>query len=144
MCWSNVWLPKLVVTQRPKFCTKETENCWRLNSNIWQSLYIYTSEVSIGIFVFCCQKETQYARKSLPKRSEATAIGKSKAAYLEIYANLQRSKSYFSITTNEGVEKYLSFRMRDNTLGYIVKGQHTTIITTEDTKEWLTERLHTY
>ena len=55
-------------------------------------------------------KENKYARKSLRTRSEATAIEKGKAAYLEIYANLQQGKSYFSITTKEGVEKYLSFR----------------------------------
>ena len=62
-------------------------------------------------------------------RSEATAVEKGKAAYLEIYANLQQGKSYFSITTKEGVEKYLSFRMRDVELGHIVKGRHTTIAT---------------
>ena len=69
-------------------------------------------------------KENKYARKSLRTRSEATAIEKGKAAYLEIYANLQQGKSYFSITTKEGVEKYLSFRMRDVELGHIVKGRH--------------------
>jgi len=72
-------------------------------------------------------KENKYARKSLRKRSEATAIEKGKAAYLEIYANQQQGKPYYSITTKEGVEKYLSFRMRDVELGHIVKGKHTTI-----------------
>ena len=74
-------------------------------------------------------KENKYARKSLRTRSEATAIEKGKAAYLEIYANLQQGKTYFSITTKEGVEKYLSFRMRDVELRHIVKGRHTTIAT---------------
>ena len=37
-------------------------------------------------------KENKYARKSLRTRSEATAIEKGKAAYLEIYANLQQGK----------------------------------------------------
>ena len=60
-------------------------------------------------------KENKYARKSLRTRSEATAIEKGKAAYLEIYANLQQGKSYFSITTKEGVEKYLSFRQHQKT-----------------------------
>ena len=72
-------------------------------------------------------KENKYARKSLRTRSEATAIEKGKTAYLEIYANLQQGKTYFSIATKEGVEKYLSFRMRDVELGHIVKGRHTTI-----------------
>lgn len=71
-------------------------------------------------------KENKYARKSLRTRSEATAIEKGKAAYLEI---LQQGKSYFSITTKEGVEKYLNFCMRDVELGHIVKGRHTTIAT---------------
>lgn len=74
-------------------------------------------------------KENKYARKSLRTRSEATAVERGKAAYLEIYANLQQGKTYFSITTKEGVEKYLSFRKRDVELGHIVKGRHTTIAT---------------
>ena len=47
--------------------------------------------------------EGKYARKSLRTRSKATAVEKGKAAYLEIYANLQQGKTYFSITTKEGV-----------------------------------------
>ena len=74
-------------------------------------------------------KENEYARKSLRTGSETTAIEKGKAAYLEIYANLQQGKTYFSITTKEGVEKYLLFRMRDVELGHIVKGRHATIAT---------------
>jgi len=74
-------------------------------------------------------KENKYARKSLRTRSETTAIEKGKAAYLEIYANLQQGKTYFSISTKEGVERYLSFRMRDVELGHIVKGRHATIAT---------------
>ena len=74
-------------------------------------------------------KENKYARKSLRTRSEATTIEKGKAACLEIYANLQQGKTYFSATTKEGVEKYLGFRQRDVELGHIVKGRHTTIAT---------------
>ena len=102
-------------------------------------------------------KENKYARKSLRTRSEATAIEKGKAAYLEIYANLQQGKSYFSITTKEGVEKYLSFRMRDVELGHIVSGRLATIAThlqhflsfigkdtKDDTKRYRTNGLRTY
>jgi hypothetical protein len=74
-------------------------------------------------------EENKYARKSLRTRSESTAIERGKAAYLEIYANLQQGKAYFSITTKEGVEQYLNFRKRDVELGHIVKGRHTTIAT---------------
>ena len=49
-------------------------------------------------------KENKYESKSLRTRNETTAIEKGKALYLKIYANLQQGKSYFSITTKEGVE----------------------------------------
>ena len=74
-------------------------------------------------------KENKYARKSLRTRSESTAIERGKTAYLDIYGNLQQGKSYFSITTKEGVEKYLSFRKRDVELGHIVSGRLATIAT---------------
>ena len=74
-------------------------------------------------------KENKWARKSLRTRSETTAVERGKAAYLEIYGNLQQGKSYFSITTKEGVEKYLSFRKRDVELGHIVSGRLATIAT---------------
>ena len=53
-------------------------------------------------FRMCLPKENKYARKSLRTRGESTAIECSKAAYLEIYANLQQGKSYFSITIKVG------------------------------------------
>ncbi|MEM7047267.1 MAG: hypothetical protein AAF442_06420 [Pseudomonadota bacterium] len=74
-------------------------------------------------------KEGKYARKSLRTCSQSTAIEHGKAAYLEIYANLQQGKTYFSITTKEDVERYLKFRQRDVELGHIVKGRYTTIAT---------------
>jgi hypothetical protein len=42
------------------------------------------------------KSEGKCARKSLRTRSETTAVEKGKAAYLEIYANLKQSKTYFS------------------------------------------------
>ena len=74
-------------------------------------------------------KENKYARKSLRTRSESTAIERGKAAYLENHANLQQGKTYFSITTKEGVEKYFDFRKRDVELGNIVSGRLATIAT---------------
>ena len=46
-----------------------------------------------------CPQEPSHAQR---KRA---AIERGKAAYLEIYANLQQGKTYFSITTKEGVER---------------------------------------
>ena len=74
-------------------------------------------------------KESKYARKSLRTRGETTAVERGKAAYLEIYANLQQGKTYFSITTKEGVQQYLDFRKRDVELGHIVSGRLATIAT---------------
>ena len=74
-------------------------------------------------------KENKYARKSLRTRNQTTAIERGKEAYLEIYSNLQQGKTYFSISTKEGVERYLEFRKRDVELGHIVKGRHATITT---------------
>ena len=72
-------------------------------------------------------KENNYALKSLSARSEATAIGKGKAAYLEFYANLKQGKFDFFINTREGVEMYLLFCQRTVELGHIGGGLHITI-----------------
>lgn len=48
---------------------------------------------------------------------------------MEIYASLQQGKTYFSITTKEGVTKYLEHRLKDVESGLIVVGRHTTIKT---------------
>ena len=77
-------------------------------------------------FLMWLPKENKEARKSLRTGSEAAATEKGKAAYLDIYANLQRGKTYFSITTKESAEEYFSSRMRDVELGHIVKGRRTT------------------
>ncbi len=42
-------------------------------------------------------KENEYARKSLRTRSETTDVERGKAAYLGIYANLWKDKTYFLI-----------------------------------------------
>jgi integrase len=73
--------------------------------------------------------ERKYARKSLRTRSQVTAIERGKEAYLEIYANLKAGKTYFSITTKEGVEKYLKYREKDLDAGLIVKERLITIKT---------------
>ena len=79
---------------------------------IFDDVYIY-KRGECWLFRKWLPKENKCACKSLCTRSGATAIVKGKAAYLEIYANLQQGKTHFSITTNEGVEKYPRFRKRD-------------------------------
>ena len=74
-------------------------------------------------------KENKYARKSLRTRSETTAVERGKAAYLEIYANLQQGKTYFLITTKQGVQQHVDFRKHDVKLGHFVSGRFATIAT---------------
>jgi hypothetical protein len=52
--------------------------------------------------------EGKYARKSLNTRSRSTAIDKGKDFYLELLANQKAGKKYFSLTTKEGVAKYVT------------------------------------
>jgi integrase len=73
--------------------------------------------------------EGKYARKSLRTRSMVTAIEKGKETYLEIFANQKMGKTYFSLTTKEGVQKYVEHRNKDVETGQIVSGRLLTIKT---------------
>lgn len=79
--------------------------------------------------------EGKYARKSLRTRSRSTAIDKGKEAYLEIYSNVKAGKTYFSLSTKEGVELYTKHRAKDVTSGPIVPGRLSTITTQH--QHWL-------
>jgi integrase len=74
-------------------------------------------------------KERKYARFSLKTRNKSTAIDKAKLHYHELMSNQLQGKSYFSITTKIGVEKYLEQRWKDCEAGLIVKGRYSTIKT---------------
>jgi hypothetical protein len=71
--------------------------------------------------------ENKYARVSLRTRNRAAAIEKGKEVFFEIKANQSKGKTYFSLTTQEGVAMYLEQRNRDVTAGLIVKGRYGTI-----------------
>ena len=111
-----MWLLKIIVTRRQNLVLKKQEfkddeipifeeACVYKRGDIWQ-------------FCMWLAKENKYTPKSLRTRSEKTAVEPGKAAYLEIHANLQQSKTNFSITSKEGVQQYLDFRKRDVELGY--------------------------
>ena len=120
-------LLKIIVTLQAKLALKK-QNFAKAEIAIFDEAFVY-KRGEYWQFYLWLPKENKYARKSLRTRSESTAIERGKAAYLEIYGNLQQGKSYFSITTKEGVEKYLSFRQRDDELWHIVKGRLATIAT---------------
>lgn len=73
--------------------------------------------------------ENKYARKSLQTTNRATAIERGKKFYLELLANIELGKKYFSLTAKEGVQLYLEQREKDVTVRSIVKGRHGTITT---------------
>ena len=74
-------------------------------------------------------KERKYARFSLKTRNKGTAIDKAKLHYHDLMSQQLQGKSYFSITTKIGVEKYLAQRWKDVEAGIIVKGRYATIKT---------------
>jgi hypothetical protein len=58
-------------------------------------------------------KEHKYARFSLKTRNQSTAIDKAKLHYHELMAKQLAGKTYFSITTQDGVDMYLEQRYKD-------------------------------
>ena len=72
-------------------------------------------------------KENMNERKRLRTQSKALVIEKGIAKYLQIYTKIQQSKAYFSITTKERKESFLSLFMRNIELGYIQKRRYITI-----------------
>jgi len=74
-------------------------------------------------------KERKYARFSLKTRNKSTAIDKAKIHYHNLMSLQLQGKSYFSITTKIGVEKYIEQRWKDVEAGLIVKGRYSTIKT---------------
>lgn len=71
--------------------------------------------------------EGKYAIKSLKTRSRSTAIDKGEELYIDIRAAQKAGKKYFSLTTKQGVAKYVTSRQRDVDAGLIVKGRLGTI-----------------
>ena len=75
-------------------------------------------------------KEGKYARFSLKTRNKSTAIDKAKLHYHELKAKELAGKTYFSITTKIGVERYLEQReLEVGQAAGIVAGRYKTIKT---------------
>lgn len=73
--------------------------------------------------------ERKYARFSLQTKHLQTATDKAEERYYELKVLEKQKKPYFSITTKDGVEKYLASRAIDVDDGNIVKGRLSTIKT---------------
>jgi integrase len=75
-------------------------------------------------------REGKYARFSLKTRNKSTAIDKAKLHYHELKAKELAGKTYFSITTKIGVERYLEQReLEVGQAAGIVAGRYRTIKT---------------
>jgi integrase len=74
-------------------------------------------------------KERKYARFSLRTRNRDTAIDKAKKQYHELKAAELGGRTYFSLTTKQGVAMYLEQRMKDVKAEVIVIGRYKTIAT---------------
>lgn len=74
-------------------------------------------------------KEKKYARFSLRTRNRDTALDKAKKQYHELMAMELAGKTYFSLTTKEGVALYLEQRKKDIGAELITEGRWKTINT---------------
>jgi hypothetical protein len=72
--------------------------------------------------------EKKYARKSLNTKNKLIALERGKENYFEIMSNIKQGKTYFSLTTKEGVEKFLENKAKE--IGTNIKvGRYGTIKT---------------
>lgn len=74
-------------------------------------------------------KEKKYARFSLKTRNRDTAIDKAKKQYHVLMGMEIAGKTYFSLTTKQGVELYLEQRKKDIKAELITEGRWKTINT---------------
>lgn len=74
-------------------------------------------------------KEKKYARFSLRTRNRDTAIDKAKKQYHVLMGMEIAGKTYFSLTTKQGVELYLEQRKKDIKAELITEGRYKTIVT---------------
>ncbi len=74
-------------------------------------------------------KEKKYARFSLKTRNRDTAIDKAKKQYHVLMGMEIAGKTYFSLTTKQGVELYLEQRKKDIKAELITEGRWRTINT---------------
>ena len=72
-------------------------------------------------------REQKYVRKSLQTPDAHVATDKAKKLYLSLFAEQEAGKSYYSLTVEQGVQRYLQNRAADVAAGLIVKGRLVTI-----------------
>ena len=72
-------------------------------------------------------REQKYVRKSLQTPNADVATDKAKKLYLSLFAEQEAGKTYYSLTVEQGVERYLKNREGDVAAGLIVKGRLVTI-----------------
>ena len=104
----------------------------RKHKNAHNEIVIFDSAViykrgDIWHFRMWLTREQKYVRKSLHTPDAHVATDKAKKLYLSLYADQQAGKSYYSLTVEQGVERYLKNREADVAAGLIVAGRLVTI-----------------
>jgi len=72
-------------------------------------------------------REQKYVRKSLHTPNADVATDKAKKLYLSLFAEQEAGKSYYSLSVEQGVQRYLQNRAADVAAGLIVAGRLVTI-----------------
>ena len=71
--------------------------------------------------------ERKYVRKSLATPNASVATDKAKELFLALHVDQKSGKTYYSLTVEQGIERYLKYREADVAAGLIVKGRLVTI-----------------
>lgn len=72
-------------------------------------------------------REQKYVRKSLQTPNADVATDKAKKLYLSLFAEQEAGKTYYSLSVEQGVQRYLQNRAADVAAGLIVAGRLVTI-----------------
>jgi integrase len=104
----------------------------RKHKNVQNEIIIFDVAViykrgDIWHFRMWLTKEQKYVRKSLQTPNAEVAKDKAKELYLSLYADQKSGKTYYSLTVEQGVERYLKYRESDVAAGLIVAGRMVTI-----------------
>lgn len=104
----------------------------RKHKNAHNEIVIFDSAViykrgDIWHFRMWLTREQKYVRKSLQTPDAHVATDKAKKLYLSLYADQEAGKTYYSLTVEQGVERYLKNRQADVAAGLIVAGRLVTI-----------------
>ena len=125
---------QIVTTQAQKMSLKKKNIDEEIEHPIFKDALIY-KRGEYWQFRMWLKDESKYVRKSLNTTNKTIAISRAETEYLEILGNIRQGKKHFSLTTKEGVEKFLAFKKKQVDAEVITIGRWGTIKTHLD--HWL-------